>query len=644
MRALTFQVVLIGLVQSFYGPLAKAQIYSADEIRQSFDKDYPGSTLGAYNSRSKYSFYKSSSKSSPITSKEETSLILSYQSSSEKAVYYVSSNSFSLVKTASAEEYGENNKWKKAYAFLNTFGYESNGIFHNDFFINSIRIGNAKKGLYKVDYTKLYNDYKFLATISLKPTIPTMNCEVVIDVPAWLKISLHERNMDDFDIDKNVTDHADGSKTYTYSWHNMPVFKEYPYSPSANHYMPHLVLVYEAIGTGTAAKPLMPAVSDLYLWYNSLVKELQEDPEVYADLVKQMSAYPAGLDQIIAVNNWVRDNVRYIAFEAGIAGFKPDEGHEVYTNRYGDCKGMANLCKNILIQLGYDARLAWIGTRGDIPYDYSIPSLAVDNHMIAAVKHNDKFVFLDPTETYGDPTNYAYRLQGRQVMIENGDDYHLESVPVSAFGSDGIERNVVVKINLPEGKRDVSIEERYKGEPKKRLYANYHSINASNRTDRLTTHLRTNYSGSFELQESKGLDALSDDVFFKYNFSTSEGLTNLGDELYVHMDPLEDLHQLRSETNRMAPWFFSEQYNRKSTITFEVPEGYQVSHYPEAFETSNDNFKIAVRVTQTPQSLIFTREINVIGGVINMAAANEWESGLSRLKAYYEDKVIITKK
>ncbi len=45
---------------------------------------------------------------------------------------------------------------------------------------------------------------------------------------------------------------------------------------------------------------------------------------------------------------------------------------------------MANLTKELLLASGFDARLCWIGTN-HIAYDYSTPSMSVDNHMICAL-------------------------------------------------------------------------------------------------------------------------------------------------------------------------------------------------------------------------------------------------------------------
>ena len=83
---------------------------------------------------------------------------------------------------------------------------------------------------------------------------------------------------------------------------------------------------------------------------------------------------------------------------------------------------MAHLTKELLKALGFDARLCWIGTN-HIAYDYSTPSIAVDNHMICALLYQGKTYFLDATENYIGFNEYAERIQSRQVLIEDGDKY-----------------------------------------------------------------------------------------------------------------------------------------------------------------------------------------------------------------------------
>ncbi|CAG0898473.1 unnamed protein product [Cyprideis torosa] len=184
---------------------------------------------------------------------------------------------------------------------------------------------------------------------------------------------------------------------------------------------------------------------------NSLVDNIENNSSILKEKVAELTD---GIDddneKIKQIYYWVQDNIRYIAFEYGLMGFQPEACQSVYNNKYGDCKGMANLTKQMLTLAGYDARLTWIGTN-DLPYTYDLPSLIVDNHMICTVLLGDEKIFLDATEKYSDLGTYAHRIQGKQVLIENGKDYIIDQIPVSDY-----------KSNKEETTHELSIEDNSK--------------------------------------------------------------------------------------------------------------------------------------------------------------------------------------
>src|SRR6185437_11119848 len=190
--------------------------------------------------------------------------------------------------------------------------------------------------------------------------------------------------------------------------------------------------------------------------------------------------------KIEAIFYWVQDNIRYIAFENGLAGFRPEACQRVYSYKYGDCKGMANLLKEMLVLAGYDARLTWLGTR-HIAYDYSTPSIAVDNHMICTVVLKGKYYFLDPTETFISFGDIAHRIQGRQVIIENGDSFIMEKTPEYSKDRNLIKITTKATINgdLIEGKT----KEEYNGEGKTQILQAYDQIKNHEKEDAIKNFL-----------------------------------------------------------------------------------------------------------------------------------------------------------
>jgi hypothetical protein len=166
------------------------------------------------------------------------------------------------------------------------------------------------------------------------------------------------------------------------------------------------------------------------MWYRSLVQQLEPDKEYLNDLAsKIVIGKTTPEEKIEAIFKWVQNNIAYIAFEDGIAGFKPDEAQKVAQLKYGDCKGMANLLVELLRSQGFSAYHTWIGTRS-LNYDYSLPSLVVDNHMICAVNFQDKFYFLDGTDQHIQWKYAPSHIQGKQALVGIDNNYKILTVPI----------------------------------------------------------------------------------------------------------------------------------------------------------------------------------------------------------------------
>ena len=106
---------------------------------------------------------------------------------------------------------------------------------------------------------------------------------------------------------------------------------------------------------------------------------------------------------------------------------------------------MANLIKQMLTLAGFDARLTWIGTKR-IAYDYSTPNLSVDNHMICTLIKDGQKIYLDGTESFNSLGSYAERIQGKQVLIENGEECIVATIPVQPASINKEQTNYELRI------------------------------------------------------------------------------------------------------------------------------------------------------------------------------------------------------
>ena len=96
----------------------------------------------------------------------------------------------------------------------------------------------------------------------------------------------------------------------------------------------------------------------------------------------------------IALSDWVRRNVRYVAVYLGPGGVVPHAAASVLTNRYGDAKDHATLLVALLASAGIDSTVALVnnGNAYQLP---AVPTLGVLNHAIVYVPSLQ--LYLDPT-------------------------------------------------------------------------------------------------------------------------------------------------------------------------------------------------------------------------------------------------------
>jgi hypothetical protein len=306
-------------------------------------------------------------------------------------------------------------------------------------------------------------------------------------VPDWLQLDIREFNFDGYKVIKQKSQEKN-STVYTFRILNLQAMKSESRSVGAAFTWPHLVLVVKSFTYDGKTEKGFGDVGDLYNWYQLLYKKCVNKPdELKAKVTELISGKANDIEKVKSIFYWVQDNIRYIAFEDGLAGFVPATAQEVFKTKYGDCKGMANLMTEMLKLAGLEAYMTWIGTR-HLPYDYSLPSLCVDNHCISTVILGGKEYYLDGTEKYIPFGDYAWRIQGKEVLIGKGDKYDVKKVPVQDIDKSKIltQTKFLLKDNVLTGHVKVTLT----GEKRTSFHQYYHDLPNHEKTDRTIPGIR----------------------------------------------------------------------------------------------------------------------------------------------------------
>jgi hypothetical protein len=235
----------------------------------------------------------------------------------------------------------------------------------------------------KVQFKKIYKDPRYFGTVYFIEPYFIRSRTVKITVPDWVDVEIVEKNLNK-NISKNVVKNGKNTE-YTYVITNQKATKEEENMQGTSYVYPHILVRVKSAKLKDKTEYYFNTLDDQYAWYKKIVGTMTNDKATLkAKSDEIIVGCKTDMEKITKLLSWVQGNIRYIAFEDGMAAFKPDEAQEVIRKKYGDCKGMANLTKELLTAQGFDARLTWLGT-SHLAYDYSTPSLMVDNHVICTL-------------------------------------------------------------------------------------------------------------------------------------------------------------------------------------------------------------------------------------------------------------------
>ena len=198
--------------------------------------------------------------------------------------------------------------------------------------------------------------------------------------------------------------------TYTFLKHNIPAIGYEPYMPDIDALSPKLIF------------STYSSWDQIATWYANLSADrIQTNSAIVAEVHTLTAGIQTPSEKISKIYDFVARKVRYVALEFGIGGYQPHPAAETFANRYGDCKDQATLLVTMLRAAGFEAYPVLVRVGNGIDADFSLlPTPQMFNHAIAAVRLNDKWMFLDPTCDICTTSYLPYSDRNRHVMIVLG--------------------------------------------------------------------------------------------------------------------------------------------------------------------------------------------------------------------------------
>lgn len=537
--------------------------------------------------------------------------------------------------------------------------YESSSIFHQDGEYVGFRMPyeySTFGEVMKYKYQVTHKDLKYLTKSYLQKSEFIKTATVEVWIPEWVETEVLNYNFSGFGIKRTLSEKETWKESYEkgdrdgevytvikFEYEDIPARVVESSSPGTTYYVPHIVFLNKAYQRNGEKEELFRDMDGLYRWCKSLVDNLIDEPsdEIKAIVDGLIDPADTDKDKVRKVFYWVQSNIRYIAFEDGIAGFQPEDAEKVCAYRYGDCKGMANLSKMMLKYLGLDARLTWIGTR-HIAYDNQIPTLSAANHMICTVFLDGKKYFIDPTEEYVSVGDYAHRIQGRQVMIEDGESYIRERIPeFDAYHNRTlVSKKMTIENDVIYGKA----EEQHFGEGKISLQAGYSRIKNQGKDDALVDYIN-NDKGNLTIKEVETSDLENRDipVDLSYEFELKNKVVDLGNQLFLQLDFDKELGMYFLEDDRKTAYEFDSKYYMEAEYLLTIPEGYSVEYLPKDVLVNQDGYEFKISFEEKDGTVSLKKILKISDTLIELNEMEVWNESIEQIYHAYDDYLILTK-
>jgi len=252
--------------------------------------------------------------------------------------------------------------------------------------------------------------------------------------------------------------------------------------------------------------------------------------------------------------------------------------------------------------------------------------------------------FLDATENYLAFNEYAERIQGRQVLIEDGDNYILTNVPSTTYQQ-----------NLDEEKRVLTISGTdlngtathvWKGEEKEYVLDELNSIKKDKSVESFTKYL-SNGNTDYVITNLKtsDLNNFDRDISATYSINHKNAVSSFDKEYYVDVDFTKELNDFAFDTSkRDLDFWFDYKMNLSKQTEFTIPDGYTVTSLPSNVEIKNLNYEFTISYSQTEGKIIYRKNLIIKNIRLSKASFSQWNKDIEKLKASYNEQIVLTAK
>jgi len=483
--------------------------------------------------------------------------------------------------------------------------------------------------------------------IALPPLAPqcdygveVKNAKYKIIYPAGFSFNTYAANTD---VKPVESVDKSGKKVVTYEMSDIKAIEKEPYCRYFTERVP--IIRFSPVKFLYADKRgSLKTWQDMGMWSYDLGKfRDQLPPDATAKIHEVADTCNDAKGKVAALYKLLGEHTHYVSIQLGIGGYQPMNAADCWKLCYGDCKGLSNLMKAMLKEVGIKSHMVAIGTTHKSLYR-QFPSFQQMDHMILEVPLEKDTCWLECTNT-AYPVGYVHEdIAGHDALelTENGG--RIVTLPEYA---DTLNRNVTkVDVTLEaNGAAVVDVVDDYSN----RQYEDVMGIDKLDHKELVTT---TN--GMYGIPEVTVKDVKVENnavpfrtphMVIKYKADSRKYANVTGNRLFIK--PAHIFGRYRTPLfgeGRTEDLLVRYGYADEKVITINIPEGYEVEAMPAPSVVTKPFGKIVFVAMKVDDKIILGEQIEMKKGSYPVSMAGEMREFFKKCNVAASVKVVLRKR
>lgn len=402
--------------------------------------------------------------------------------------------------------------------------------------------------------------------------------------------------------------------------------------------------------------------SDFGSWYTQLSSGVRDANPALQQKVQELA--PANLpllQRIKALAGFAQHDVRYVAIEIGVGGYKPHSADDIFAHRYGDCKDKATVLSAMLAQIGVKSYYIIVNATRGVVSKNSPASPGGFNHMILAIALPDAsyakalpamyehptlghLLIFDPTNDFVPFGQIPYYEQDNYGLLVGGKGGELLHLPLSNPESNRVSRSAHLKL-LPDGTLQGEVEEvltGFEAMMARESLQNETEQDQKKAIERLVGRSIGNVQvDGFELVNARDIDK---DMVIRYRVTADHYAKNSGPLWLVRPRVVGEMAGAWDTSKpRHYAYEFPAPFVSTDTIEIVVPDGFNIYELPDPAKAALPFAEYSSKIESAGNVLKYSREYKMVANEVPFANTEQLKNLFTQINSDEKNMVVLKK-